>query len=86
MMAGAEGDTATFTGLYRELCGVLHALLDTAGTNFIDGAYDKAIHRLSEPDFPLRLLPPYESLSRETFERYRDSVAADFPSWMPPTR
>jgi len=86
MMAGAAGDTATFTSLYRELCGVLHALLDTAGTSFIDGAYDKAIHRLSESDFPLRLLPPYDSLSREVFERYRDVVAADFPSWMPPTR
>ena len=65
---------------------MLHTLLDTAGTSFIDGAYDKAIHRLSEPDFPLRLLPPYETTSVEVFERYRDTLAADFPDWLPPKR
>ena len=48
-----------FPRLYRALCGVLHALLDAAGTGFIAGAYDKAIHTLSDPDFPLALPPPY---------------------------
>ena len=86
LAAGASGDAVRFTQLYRELCGVLHTLLDTAGTSFIDGAYDKAIHRLSEPDFPLRLLPPYETTSVEVFERYRDTLAADFPDWLPPKR
>jgi dihydrodipicolinate synthase/N-acetylneuraminate lyase len=81
--AGASGDAVRFATLYRELCGVLHALLDAAGTGLIDGAYDKAIHRLSEPDFPLRLLPPYETTSEATFERYRDVLAAEFPQWLP---
>ena len=82
--AGANGDAERFTQLYRELCGVLHALLDAAGSSFIDGAYDKAIHRLTEPDFPLQLLPPYESLTETVFERYRNTLARDFPEWLPP--
>ena len=86
LAAGATGDAVRFTQLYRELCGVLHALLDATGTSFIDGAYDKAIHRLSEPDFPLRLLPPYDTTSVEAFERYRDTLAADYPDWLPPKR
>jgi len=81
--AGAQGDMATFTRLYRELCGVLHALLDAAGTGFIDGAYDKAIHRLTEPDFPLALLPPYDTATPAMFQAYRDALAADYPDWLP---
>lgn len=81
--AGASGDAVRFTQLYRELCGVLHALLDAAGTGFIDGAYDKAIHRLSEPDFPLTLLPPYESTTEAIFAQYRDRLAERHPEWLP---
>ena len=81
--AGASGDAVRFTQLYRELCGVLHALLDAAGTGFIDGAYDKAIHKLSEPDFPLALLPPYESTTEAIFAQYRDRLAERHPEWLP---
>ncbi|WP_374625847.1 dihydrodipicolinate synthase family protein [Devosia sp.] len=81
--AGASGDAVRFTKLYRELCGVLHALLDAAGTGFIDGAYDKAIHKLSEPDFPLALLPPYESTTEAIFAQYRDRLAERHPEWLP---
>jgi len=81
--AGASGDAVRFTQLYRELCGVLHALLDAAGTGFIDGAYDKAIHRLSEPDFPLTLSPPYESTTEAIFAQYRDRLAERHPEWLP---
>ncbi len=81
--AGASGDAVRFAQLYRELCGVLHALLDAAGTGFIDGAYDKAIHKLSEPDFPLALLPPYESTTEAIFAQYRDRLAAHYPEWLP---
>lgn len=84
--AGATGDSTRLAKLYGELCGVLHALLDAAGTQFVDGAYDKAIHKLSEPDFPLRLLPPYESTTDEVFRRYRDALAADYPEWLPASR
>lgn len=86
LMTGANGDAQRFTALYRELCGVLHALLDATGTSYIDGAYDKAILRLSEADFPLRLLPPYETTTLGAFSRYRDTLAAHYPEWLPTTR
>ncbi len=56
---------------------MLHTLLEAAGTSFIDGAYDKAIHRLSEPEFPLRLLPPYESTSEDAFRALSRRLAAE---------
>jgi dihydrodipicolinate synthase/N-acetylneuraminate lyase len=84
--AGISGDAVRFAQLYRELCGVLHALLDAAGTHLVDGAYDKAIHKLSEPDFPLRLLPPYQSTTDAVFQRYRDTLASEHPEWLPASR
>ncbi len=81
--AGADSDWSRFATLYRELCGVLHALLDSAGGSFVDGAYDKAILKLSEPDFPLRLLPPYETVGDAVYEAYRARLAAEFPQWLP---
>jgi dihydrodipicolinate synthase/N-acetylneuraminate lyase len=84
--AGANGDAARFAQLYRELCGVLHALLDATGTSLVDGAYDKAILKLSQPDFPLRLLPPYETTTDAAFRKYRDAVASGYPEWLPVSR
>ncbi len=81
--AGANGDAVRFAELYRELCGVLHALLDSAGGSFVDGAYDKVILKLSEPDFPLKLLPPYETTTGAVYQSYRANLAADYPGWLP---
>lgn len=83
LAAAVNVDHATLAAHYRELCGMLRALLGAAGTSHIDGAYDKAIHRLAEPDFPLALLPPYESTTIAAFERYRDAIAANWPDWLP---
>jgi dihydrodipicolinate synthase/N-acetylneuraminate lyase len=82
-LAAANGDPATLATLYAELCGILHALLGAAGTSFIDGAYDKVIHRLAEPDFPLALLPPYETTTTAVYEQYRDAIAKTWPAWLP---
>lgn len=84
--AGATGDAVRFAELYRELCGVLHALLDSANGSFVDGAYDKVIHKLSEPDFPLRLLPPYETTTDAVYVAYREKLAAGYAEWLPQTR
>lgn len=84
--AGANGDATRFAQLYVELCGMLHALLDATGTSFVDGAYDKTILKLSQPDFPLRLLPPYESTTDEAFRAYRDALVAGYRDWLPVSR
>ncbi len=34
---------------------------------YVDGAYDKALEALVDPDFPRRLLPPYETLPDADF-------------------
>jgi dihydrodipicolinate synthase/N-acetylneuraminate lyase len=51
--------------------------LKAAGDKFhIDGAYDKMLYRLTDPTFPLRLLPPYASASETDFEVFKAAVPA----------
>lgn len=47
-----------------------------AGRYHIDGAFDKMLFRVSDPAFPLRLLPPYAHASEEDFARFKAAIPA----------
>jgi len=49
----------------------------------MDGAFDKMYARLHQPGFPLRLLPPYQGVPMEVFDRYRALLEERFPRWQP---
>ena len=68
-------------GELREVGAVLHQAVGAAA--HMDGAYDKFFSKLHQPDFPLRLLPPYESASAAAFEQFRARLAATHPQWLP---
>lgn len=65
----------------REEFRVAHRAVKTAVGNeaHMDGAYDKLYVRLRDPQFPLRLLPPYQSASESAFSRFRAALP---PAWM----
>lgn len=71
--------------LNGELRQVLAALKQTVDNGaHIDGAFDKLIYKLSSPDFPLRLLPPYRSADENTaLARCRDAMTQLAPAWLP---
>jgi dihydrodipicolinate synthase/N-acetylneuraminate lyase len=53
------------------------ALKEISANRFhIDGAYDKMLFRMSDPSFPLRLLPPYASATEEDFLRFAAALPA----------
>ena len=53
--------------------------LKSAGDKFhIDGAFDKMLYRMTDPTFPLRLLPPYEGATEDDFAKF---LAAIPPGW-----
>lgn len=82
--AGATGDYHRFAALYRELAGVMGAVRRAAGgMGLNDGAYDKLVAKLAEPDFPLALLPPYQSSSEDGYRRYVAELAERYPGWLP---
>ncbi len=82
--AGAGGDASRFADLYRELAGVMTAVRRAAGgMGLNDGAYDKLIAKVSEPDFPLSLLPPYQSSTKEGYQSYVAELSEKYPGWLP---
>jgi hypothetical protein len=70
---------AELAAMRDELRGIHRALKDAVGdAAHMDGAYDKLFVKLHEPDFPLRLLPPYASSSDEIFQTFRAAIP---PRW-----
>ena len=49
----------------------------------IDGAYDKLLWALHDPEFPLRLLPPYSGATCEMLIELRRNITERFPTWTP---
>jgi len=83
--AGVVGDQAAFARLYRDLAGVMGAIRRAAGGfGLTDGAYDKIIAKVAHPDFPLRLLPPYQGATDEGYRDYLAELSERFLAWLPP--
>ncbi len=82
--AGVAQDVAVLQSMMRELREVGAVLQQAVGAAaHMDGAYDKFFSKLHQPDFPLRLLLPYESASDAAFEQFRAQLAATHPQWLP---
>ncbi len=80
--AGVTGDKETLLTMQTELFLLLKVLLKTVGNSKIDGAYDKIFCKMIDEKFPLRLLPPYEGASAESFSEYRKTLEMEFPQWL----
>ncbi|MES2697009.1 MAG: dihydrodipicolinate synthase family protein [Verrucomicrobiota bacterium] len=75
--AYVAGDDAYRTEAFLSLQDIGKKLKEVcAGRYHIDGAFDKMLFRVSDPRFPLRLLPPYESASEADFDAFRQGLPA----------
>jgi len=75
------GDDATRTRLLEGIRAMGAKLKEiSAGRYHIDGAFDKMLFRVSDPTFPLRLLPPYQGATEEDFSAFRAALP---PAWNP---
>lgn len=72
-VAGTDAQRAADVEDFKAMVAGLKA---SGGRFHIDGAYDKMLFRMSDPTFPLRLLPPYEYASEQDFELFKAAVPA----------
>lgn len=80
--AGLRRDGEALGTLARELALMTDALMAAADPGVhMDSAFDKVFHKLHDPEFDLRLLPPYRGFSEDAFNRFRETVIARFPNW-----
>ena len=72
-----SGDDTQRTADVADFHAMAAALKEISANRFhIDGAYDKMLFRMSDPTFPLRLLPPYRYASEDDFARFKAALPA----------
>ncbi len=82
--AGQERDLALLNKMQADLAEVATDLRKSvADAAHMDGAFDKMFCRVHDDAFPLRLLPPYQGIGEETYQRYVADLRAKHPRWMP---
>ena len=80
--AGQSGDRVELVARQRELLELTQDLLALGRSQaHMDGAYDKVFAKIHDPDFPLRLLPPYAGLTDDTFQQFIALLREKFPRW-----
>ncbi len=77
-VAGDEAVRTADLADFRAMIATIREI--AAGRMHIDGAFDKMLFRLTDPAFPLRLLPPYVTANEEDFARFRAALP---PGWRP---
>lgn len=79
------GQRRDFDNLLRRQRELTEMVLDLVALGrseaHMDGAYDKVFCKMHDPEFPLRLLPPYAGLSDETFENIVGMIQKKYPRW-----
>ncbi|MDP1592542.1 MAG: hypothetical protein Q8M07_32565, partial [Prosthecobacter sp.] len=82
--AGCERDEAKIATISAEFDGLIAAFKGVVGNSaHMDGAFDKMFCRVHDAAFPLLLLPPYDSVSDECFDRYLALLHSTHPTWLP---
>lgn len=81
--AGKNRDLEISNSLQRELRVYLRQFDVLGGSVHIDGAYDKMFARINDPEFPLRLLPPYSYASEQQFAQVLAGLREHVPQWLP---
>ncbi len=82
--AGQRQDGKALRAMQPELMDMGRDLHAAVGSDpHMDGAYDKLFCKLHDPEFPLRLLPPYASTSDASFQRFAAVLRDKYPRWTP---
>jgi dihydrodipicolinate synthase/N-acetylneuraminate lyase len=73
-VAGDDAARSLDLADFRAMIAAIREL--ATGRMHMDGAFDKMLIRLSDPAFPLHLLPPYASATEPEFARFRAALPA----------
>lgn len=79
--AGVNKNIEEIVRVEKEVALSQEVLFRTCSTPVINAAYDKLYVKSVIPEFPMRLLPPYQTFSDEQVERYMSEMKAFLPQW-----
>jgi len=82
--AGVERDLVTLAAMQADYLAMLDGLLASGGAGpHMDGAFEKMMQKLVDERMPLRLLPPYASVSDEGWVSYKAWMRQRLPHLLP---
>jgi dihydrodipicolinate synthase/N-acetylneuraminate lyase len=81
--AGRRRDIEAMVSIQREVDIVIQTLFETVPDGRIDGSYDKLFEKMYDPEFPLRLLPPYVGSSDQEYQAFVRLLGERLPEWVP---
>jgi len=82
--AGRRRDKLTLSETRREASELIAELRALSGSEaHMDGAFDKMFCRVNDPQYPLRLLSPYASVTEAVFEHFALLLKEKYPRWTP---
>ena len=70
--AGRTGDLETALAVHHRMIQLAEGLFGHIKSRHLDGAFDKILTWLRDPEYPRRLLPPYEPILDEDAAIARD--------------
>lgn len=79
--AGVEQDWNTILKIHNDFPVLYDALFSNCTGSKIDSAYDKLFLQFSVPEFPARILPPYEGFTWEQVEGFKTDLRKKLPHW-----
>lgn len=80
--AALDRDLSRIADFQTEFAGLREGVAKSIQGVHMDGVYDKVFCKLIDPQFPLRLLPPYGSSTDEHYEAYKKYVQENYPQWL----
>lgn len=79
--AGKQQDWETIRKIHQDFPVLYEALFSNCSGSKIDSAYDKLFVQFSIPEFPARILPPYESFLPEQVEAFKEEAKKKLSHW-----
>lgn len=79
--AGCKQDLDTILSCHKDFPLVHGSLFSNCPGDKIDSAYDKLFLQFSIPEFPARILPPYEGFDQAQVEAFKEDLRQKLPHW-----
>ncbi|MEO7298207.1 MAG: dihydrodipicolinate synthase family protein [Verrucomicrobiota bacterium] len=81
--AGRDHNQEKLLAMQQELKHLTNDFIAFVGNEaHMDGAYDKFFCKMHDPEFSLRLLPPYSDFNDQTFDKFVKFAREKYPHWI----
>ena len=79
--AGKRQDWETIAKIHKDFPVLYDTLFSNCSGSKIDSAYDKLFLQFAIPEFPARILPPYEGYEEKQVEAFKADLRQKLPHW-----